>query len=142
MFVDRVAVEVAGLVGLDRAIVARIATVSRSGRPNVNLLYFVVMGDHIHLGTATYTLAAHDVAANSAVQILFEIESDLADRRIVRMDGAAVVCTDAALMKRYRSGVTRKYIATQVVCGTWPSTHGGGSPCADISVAGPLASST
>lgn len=92
------------------AMVARIATVSRTGRPHVNPLYFVEENGHIQLGTATYTLASHNVDANPAVQILFEVEGARADRRILRMDGTAVVRTDQPLMKRYRRGVARKYI--------------------------------
>ena len=64
---------------LARAMVARIATISRNGRPHVNPLYFVVEHDHVHLGTATYTLAAHNARANPAVQVLFEIESATAE---------------------------------------------------------------
>jgi len=109
---------------LDRAMVARIATVSRSGRPHVNPLYFIVdrpQGNdarrddahgyhHIHPGTASYTLAAHNVAANPAVQILFEIERAPDDSRMVRMDGTAVVRPDPPLMTRYRRAVARKYV--------------------------------
>lgn len=97
---------------LGRAMVARIATVSRTGRPHVNPLYFVVEDGHVYLGTATYTLAAHNVGANPAVQILFEVERDPADRRILRMDGTAVVRTDPPLMARYRRAVARKYVVT------------------------------
>ena len=92
------------------AMVARIATVSRTGRPHVNPLYFVEIDGHIHLGTARYTLASHNVAANDRVQVLFEVEGAASDRRILRMDGTAVVRTDARLMKRYRRGVARKYM--------------------------------
>ena len=95
-----------------RSMVARIATISRNGRPHVNPLYFVVEHDHVHLGTATYTLAAHNVRANSQVQVLFEIESAPADRRLVRMDGRATVRTEPELLRRYRNRVARKYMAT------------------------------
>ena len=56
---------------LEKAMVARIATMSRNGRPHLNPLYFVVADGHVHLGTAGYTLAAHNVEANPTVQILF-----------------------------------------------------------------------
>jgi general stress protein 26 len=102
---------------LGKAMVARIATVSKNGRPHVNPLYFVVEDGHIHLGTATFTLASHNVRANPTVQILFEIESEPDDRRVLRLDGTAVVRTDAALMKQYRRGVARKYIVTPL--GLW-----------------------
>ena len=97
---------------LARAMVARIATVSRNGRPHVNPLYFVVEHDHVHLGTATYTLAAHNVRANPQVQVLFEIESAPADPRLVRIDGVATVRTEPELLRGYRNRVARKYMAT------------------------------
>lgn len=101
---------VADIVG--RAMVARIATVSRHGRPHVNPLYFVVDGGHVHLGTATFTLAARNVAANPEVEILFEVEADPADHRVLRMRGTAVVRTEPEVQARYRRAVTRKYILT------------------------------
>jgi general stress protein 26 len=97
---------------LDRAMVARIATVSRNGRPHVNPLYFVRVGDHLHLGTATFTLAARNVAANPTVQILVEVENDPDDNRLVRIDGTATIRTETALLERYRSAVARRYVVT------------------------------
>lgn len=97
---------------LGRAMVARIATVSKNGRPHVNPLYFVVVGGHVHLGTATYTLAAHNVGANPFAQILFEVESDPADTRTVRIDGSVVIRTDPDSLRRYRRRVARKYVIT------------------------------
>jgi general stress protein 26 len=97
---------------LDAAMVARIATVSSGGRPHVNPLYFVVDGDRIHLGTATVTLAARNVRANPEVQILFEVEADPEDRRLLRVDGTAVVSTEAGLLRRYRNRDARKYVLT------------------------------
>jgi general stress protein 26 len=97
---------------LDRAMVARIATVSRTGRPHVNPLYFVREGRHVHLGTATFTLAARNVAANPTVQLLAEVEDDPDDRRVVRLDGTATVRTDPDLLRSYRSAVARKYVVT------------------------------
>lgn len=96
----------------ERAMVARIATVSKGGRPHVNPLYFVVADGHIHLGTSTTTLAAHNVRAVPAVQILFEVESEPGDARILRVGGTAVVRTDPPLMRLYRRRVARKYIVT------------------------------
>ena len=97
---------------LGRAMVARIATVSKHGRPHVNPLYFVVVDGHIHLGTATSTLASHNVGACPAVQVLFEIEAEPDDRRVLRLDGTAVVRTEPALIKQYRTGVAHKYVIT------------------------------
>ena len=39
-----------------RSMVARIATLSRNGRPSINPLYFVYLNGHIWLGTASSLL--------------------------------------------------------------------------------------
>lgn len=92
--------------------VARIATVSSNGRPHLNPLYFVLADDHIHLGTADYTLAARNVRANPTVQILFEVESDPDDDLLLRVDGVATVRTDRELLRRYTRADARKYVLT------------------------------
>ena len=67
--------------------VARIATLSLSGRPSVNPLYFVRRSGHIWLGTVDWTLAARNVMADPRVSVLFEVErnprgpADRADQR-------------------------------------------------------------
>ena len=64
---------------LRRARVARIATVSRNGRPHVNPLYFVMGNGKIYLGTVDRTLAALNVKADPRVTILFNIEREPGD---------------------------------------------------------------
>ncbi len=94
---------------LERAMVARLATVSRSGRPHVNPNYFVLDDARIWLGTTTGTLAARNVAANPSVQLLFEVEGDPSDRRLVRMSGSAAIRTDPDLLTQYKRRDARKY---------------------------------
>ena len=94
---------------IDRAMVARLATVSCSGRPHVNPIYFVVHGSRLWLGTATGTLAARNVAANPSVQVLLEVEGDPPDRRLVRITGRATIRTEPGLLKQYRRRDARKY---------------------------------
>ncbi len=98
---------------LRRAMVARIATVSRNGRPHVNPLYFVCGKDKIYLGTTDRTLAALNVRADPRVTILFNIESEPNDQRVLRIRGGAVVQTDAGLCRWYRIRDLRKYIFTR-----------------------------
>jgi general stress protein 26 len=95
---------------LRRAMVARIATVSRNGRPHVNPLYFVCGSGKIYLGTTDRTLAALNVKANQRVTIMFNIESEPNDRRVLRIHGGAVVRTDARLCRWYIRRDLRKYI--------------------------------
>jgi general stress protein 26 len=86
---------------LRRARVARIATVSRNGRPHVNPLYFVMGNGKIYLGTVDRTLAALNVKADPRVTILFNIEREPGDSRILRVRGTAVVRTDPKLLRWY-----------------------------------------
>lgn len=89
--------------------VARLATMSRNDRPHVNPLYFVLDGPRVQLGTVADTLAAKNVAANPAVQILFEVEGDPDDRRVMRMNGRATIRNEPDLLRRYRRQDSRKY---------------------------------
>jgi general stress protein 26 len=58
---------------LRRAMLARIASLSRNGRPSVTPIYFVWQNGHVWLGTAEWTLAVRDVKADQRVSILFNI---------------------------------------------------------------------
>ena len=97
---------------LERAMVARIATRSRNGRPNINPLYFTRAGGHILLGTSDRTLAALNAKACPNVTILFEVERDPADERVLRVHGKAAVRTDDDLCRRYVRRVTSKYFVS------------------------------
>lgn len=98
---------------LRRAMVARIATVSRNGRPHVNPLYFVCGNGKIYLGTTDRTLAALNVKANPRVTILFNIEREPNDRRVLRIHGSAIVRTDARLSRWYIPRDVRKYFMSR-----------------------------
>lgn len=77
-----------------RCMVARIATVSRNGRPSVTSLYFICRNGLIWLGTAEWTLAAREARADPRVTLLLNVERDPRDRRILRITGRATVRTD------------------------------------------------
>jgi hypothetical protein len=93
--------------------VARIATVSRNGRPHVNPLYFVCRNGKIYLGTVDRTLAALNVKADPRVTILFNIEREPNDLRILRIRGRAKVRTDSRLCRWYVVRDLRKYILSR-----------------------------
>lgn len=97
---------------LERAMVARLATMSRSGRPHVNPNYFVVEGSRLWLGTTTGTLAARNVAANPSVQLLLEDERDPSDLRLMRITGNATIRTEPDLLKQYKRRDARKYFGS------------------------------
>jgi general stress protein 26 len=98
---------------LRRAMVARVATVSRNGRPHVNPLYFVCGNGKIYLGTTDRTLAALNVKANPPVTILFNIEREPNDRRVLSIHGSAIVRTDARLSRWYIPRDVRKYFMSR-----------------------------
>ena len=97
---------------LRRCMVARIATLSGSGRPSINPLYFVAPGGRIWLGTVEWTLAARNVKADARVSLLFEEERDRSNRRVLRIKGRASVRTDRQTVLAYDLRVARKYSLT------------------------------
>jgi pyridoxamine 5'-phosphate oxidase-like protein len=97
---------------LQRSMVARIATLSRHGRPSITPLYFVYLNGHIWLGTVDWTLAARNVKADPRVSVLFEVEQDPGDHRVLRIRGRASVRTDQQVQRSYNLRAVRKYILT------------------------------
>ena len=97
-----------------RSMVARIATLSRNRRPSINPLYFVSPQGHLWLGTSDWTLAARNVRADARVSVLFNVERDPTQQRVLRISGRADVCTDPQIVRSYNLLVARKYILTPV----------------------------
>ena len=95
---------------IKRGMVARIATLSRNGRPSINPLYFVARKGVIWLGTDDWTLAARNARAEPRVSILFGVEKDRVDSRILRVTGRARICTDQKILRSYNIRVAFKYI--------------------------------
>src|SRR5512143_1625806 len=97
---------------IQRCMVARIATLSSNGRPSINPLYFIYPNGHIWLGTAAWTLAARNVKTDPRVSVLFEVERDRADQRVLRIDGRACVNTDQKVQRLNKRLSVRKYFLT------------------------------
>jgi len=95
-----------------RCMVARIATVSSNGRPSINPLYFVYANGHVWLGTADWTLAARNVKANPRVSVLFNVEQDRSERRVLRLSGHAGVNIDRDVWRINERLTARKYMLT------------------------------
>src|SRR5579859_4103932 len=95
-----------------RSMVARIATLSRSGRPSITPLYFVYMNGRVCLGTAVWTLAAREAKTNPRVSVLLQNEQNPDDGRTLRITGRATVRTDAHLMRSSALRMALKYILT------------------------------
>ena len=97
---------------LRRCMVARIATLSRNGRPSINPLYFVYVNSRIWLGTPDWTLAVRNVKADPRVRVLFEVERDPHDQRVLRISGPASIREEREVLRSYNLRVARKYILT------------------------------
>ncbi len=95
-----------------RSMVARIATLSRSGRPSITPLYFVYVNGHLCLGTAVWTLAAREAKANPRVSVLLQNELNPNDHRTLRITGRANVRTDASMMRSSTLRMALKYVLT------------------------------
>ena len=95
-----------------QSMVARIATLSHSGRPSVTPLYFSFVGGHIWLGTADWTLAAREANADPRVCVLFQHEQKRQDCRILRVTGTAVVRTDDDTVRVRNRQQAFKYVLT------------------------------
>jgi general stress protein 26 len=93
---------------LRRSMVARIATLSRNGRPSITPIYFVFVNGRIWLGTSSWTLAARDAKADPRVSVLFNVERNPEDRRILRITGRATVRTDLQMQRSYNLRVAFK----------------------------------
>ncbi len=93
---------------LRRSMIARIATLSRNGRPSITPIYFVFVNGHIWLGTSDWTLAARDVKADPRVSLLLNVERNPEDRRILRITGRATVRTDLQMQRSYNLRVAFK----------------------------------
>src|SRR4030095_5380227 len=104
--------EPASLHFFRRAMVARIATLSHSGRPSITPLYFVYVNNHLWLGTAEWTLAAREAKANPHVSVLLELEQNPNDGRVLRIMGNATVRTDPKIMNSSNLRMALKYILT------------------------------
>ncbi|SRR5579875_120329 len=117
---------------LRRSMISRLATLSRTGRPSINPLYFLYLGGRIWLGTCEWTLAARNVKADPWVSVLFEVEQDRSLHRVLRIRGQASVRTDPKFQRSYNLRVARKYVLTLAeFTTTWP-TFGNSSPSMPI----------
>lgn len=93
-----------------QSMVARIATLSKSGQPSITPLYFNYVDGHLWLGTSSWTLAARQASADPRVCVLLQHEQNKADHRILRISGTAVVRTDTATLRIRDRQMALKYV--------------------------------
>jgi general stress protein 26 len=102
----------AALAIVRHAMVVRLATLSRNGRPSITPIYFTVQQGHIWIGTVEWTLAVRAARADPRVSLLFNWERNPGMHQAVGMIGTAVIRTDTPSLHRYNVSVAMKYILT------------------------------
>jgi nitroimidazol reductase NimA-like FMN-containing flavoprotein (pyridoxamine 5'-phosphate oxidase superfamily) len=109
---------------IGQARVARIGTLSSTGKPSITPIYFVCVRGHIWVATASWTLAARQVAADPRISVLFQIERISDDRRVLRVTGSAVVRTDAGTLRQGNLRMALKYLLTPgALRNRWANRH-------------------
>ena len=99
---------------LRRAMVARIATVSRNGRPLTSTRCTSCRGTGKSTSAPrTERWQRWNVKANPRVTILFDVEREPNDRRVLTIHGTAIVRTDSRLCRWYVVRDYRKYILSR-----------------------------
>jgi general stress protein 26 len=89
-----------------RARIARIVTVSPSGRPQIMPLWFALIDGRIHMSNAATSPTVHNIAREPRVLVLFEADGG----RIVRVRGTARYLTDRGALRRLvRPSLTKYY---------------------------------
>jgi len=76
---------------LDHSFVARVATRSRTGRPALTPLWFVIEGGHFFMATGQAALAARNAVTNPEVAILLDGEAAGRSEYVLRVRGRAAV---------------------------------------------------
>ena len=90
---------------LQRAKIARIATFSAKGRPNLTPLWFVFDGARLYMNTREASVAVRNLRANPEVVVLVEDERG----RVTRIRGTAQFTKDAPMRRRAAFRATLKY---------------------------------
>lgn len=91
---------------LRRAMIARIVTVSASGRPLIMPLYFVWLDGRIYLNNAATSPTVRNVAVHPHVLVLFQTR----DGELVRVRGTARYLRDSAITRRVTRALVPKYV--------------------------------
>jgi hypothetical protein len=96
-----------------RCRVARIATLSRNGRPSVTPLYVAWVRGEVWLTTADWTLAARNLRDDARASVLLQPEAR--GRRagpVVRVTGRGEVRRDARSLRALNLRLARRYVLT------------------------------
>ncbi len=106
---------------LSRSMVVCIATLSPHSHPSIHPIYFILNNGKVWIGTPDWTVAVRNVKADPRVSLLFNVEQNPGDRRVLRVTGHATIRTDPPVKRAYNVGVVRKYILTPKALSNWLS---------------------
>ena len=97
---------------LRKAMIARVVTVSPSGRPMIMPLWFVVLNGRIYMNNAATSPTVRNIEADPHVLLMFEG----VDGEVVRMRGTARYVRGAAMLRRVvRASLPKYYLSPHAV---------------------------
>lgn len=91
------------------SMIARIATISGRGTPQIMPLYFVCLDGKLYLNNATTSPTVRNIAVRPNVVLLFEADRGRHHDRCLRVTGEATFREDPALTRRVSLRAARKY---------------------------------
>ena len=94
---------------LDGSMIARLATISARGTPQIMPLYFVCLDGKLYLNNATTSPTVRNIGVRPGVVLLFEADRGRCHDCCLRVTGEASFREDAALMRRVSLCAARKY---------------------------------
>ncbi len=94
---------------LARSMIARVATISARGTPQLMPLYFVCLDGKLYMNNAKTSPTVRNITANPRVMLLFEEERGRRHDRCLRITGAASFRQDASIMRRVSIRAALKY---------------------------------
>ncbi len=94
---------------LGRSMNARIATLSKGGRPQIMPLFFVLRDGEILMNNAETSPTVRNIAHNPEVELLFLADTSPRDRRCLRIRGTADFTQDPAALSAIARPMALKY---------------------------------
>ena len=91
------------------SMIARIATISARGTPQIMPLYFVCLDGKLYLNNATTSPTVRNIRVRPNVVLLFEADRGRRRDRCLRIAGEASFREDASLARRVSLRAARKY---------------------------------
>jgi general stress protein 26 len=91
------------------SMIARIATISARGTPQIMPLYFVCQDGKLYLNNATTSPTVRNIQVRPRVVLLFEGDRGRRRDRCLRITGVATFREDAAVMRSVSMRAARKY---------------------------------